>query len=129
MIVRNAQGEVLLVRHSYGPPGWYILGGGLGKSEDPEAGALREMREEVGCEAQDFNLCGVLEDTISGCPHTAYIFHCTTTDEPRPDRREIVEARYFALDELPPDLTQMGQERLAFYCQNGEAQAEDQARA
>jgi 8-oxo-dGTP pyrophosphatase MutT (NUDIX family) len=37
----------VLVRLTYAP-GWRLPGGGLGPGEEPLAGALRELREEIG---------------------------------------------------------------------------------
>jgi ADP-ribose pyrophosphatase YjhB (NUDIX family) len=47
VIAQDAQGRVLLVRHSY-MWGWALPGGGVGRNEPPEAAAIREMQEEVG---------------------------------------------------------------------------------
>ncbi len=44
----DAQGRVLLIRHSYGSGNWMLPGGGLGHREDPLAAALRELAEETG---------------------------------------------------------------------------------
>ncbi len=41
------RGEVVLVRLTYAR-GWFLPGGGLKPGEDPEAGILRELREEIG---------------------------------------------------------------------------------
>ena len=113
MIARNQAGEVLLVRHSYGPPGWYVPGGGLGRHEDPREGAIRELLEEVNCEAQQVEEVAQLEDEISGSPHTAFIFMCQIDEEPQADGREIIEARFFAPDALPDELSPMARERLS----------------
>ena len=48
IIITNIAGDVLLLKHSYGPSVWALPGGGLGRGEDPEAAARREVREELG---------------------------------------------------------------------------------
>jgi ADP-ribose pyrophosphatase YjhB (NUDIX family) len=41
-------GEVLLVRHTYGPREWELPGGGLRRRESAHDGIDRELREELG---------------------------------------------------------------------------------
>jgi 8-oxo-dGTP pyrophosphatase MutT (NUDIX family) len=43
-------GEVLLVRHTYGPARWELPGGGVHRGEEPRAALARELREELGLE-------------------------------------------------------------------------------
>ena len=105
VVAGDGYGKILLVRHSYGGPGWSFPGGGCGRGEDPAEAAQREMREELGCEVGELALAGTLDGTISGAPHKAFIFSGVLLGDPQPDGREIIEARYFATDELPPDLT------------------------
>ena len=45
-------GQVVLVKLAYGSNNWAQPGGALERDEDPEAGVLREIREETGFEAK-----------------------------------------------------------------------------
>lgn len=115
MIARDLDGRVLLVRHSYGPEGWFFPGGGIKRGEPPERAAAREFKEETGCECDGLFLVGRMEEEISGSPHTAHVFTCVTHDTPRPDRREVVEARFFPTHSLPEPLGPHTRARLKFF--------------
>jgi ADP-ribose pyrophosphatase YjhB (NUDIX family) len=112
VIATDEAGRVLLVRHSYGPPAWMLPGGGLSRGEAPEEAAVRELREELGCGLTRIELVATLQETISGAPHTAYVFTGRLAGEPRPDAREVVAARFFTVDALPVDLGAMGRRRI-----------------
>ncbi len=113
VFVTDAQGRLLLVRHSYGSGGWSLPGGGLGRGEAPEDAARREIAEEVGCAIEGVRVLERLEETISGSPHTAWLIAASTRDRPRPDEREIVEARFFSTHSLPEPLTPLTRARIA----------------
>ncbi|MGY6638087.1 MAG: NUDIX domain-containing protein [Erythrobacter sp.] len=115
VILTNPQGKVLLLRHSYGLPVWALPGGGLGPREEPEPAARREVREELGLTIGEAERIAEIEEVISGSPHTAHIFAATTDNTPVPDGREIIEARFFAPDDLPRDLGRTTASRLAVW--------------
>jgi ADP-ribose pyrophosphatase YjhB (NUDIX family) len=48
LILPLRDGEVLLARHSYGPPVWAMLGGMAEEGEAPHVTAEREVTEECG---------------------------------------------------------------------------------
>ena len=112
VIVTRPDGAVVLVRHGYGSGDWCLPGGGLGRGEEPEACARRELQEELGLSPPAMAAVATLQETISGSPHNAYLFHCICADTPRIDAREILEARFFASDALPEPLSAITRRRL-----------------
>ncbi len=115
VIACDLQGKLLMVRHSYGPQGWFLPGGGMKRGESAMQAAVRELREETDCLAECAQLVGSFEEQVSGSPHTAHVVTCLTSDEPRPDRREVVEARFFPTHSLPEPLSPRTAARLAFW--------------
>lgn len=108
----DAHDRVLLVRHGYGSGRWSLPGGGLGKGEEPEACAKREMREELGCDIEDVALAARFEEQLYGAVHHAFVFTARFVGEPRPDGREVVEIGWFPLDALPQGLVSFARDRL-----------------
>ena len=119
VIVTNLAGDVLLLKHSYGPAVWSLPGGGLGKGEDPLEAARREVREELGVELARIEPVGVLAEELSGSPHTAHIFAAVCDRQPRPDRREVLEARFFPSHSLPEPLGRTTRDRIAVWRARG----------
>lgn len=112
VLVLDMQGRLLLVRHSYGPGGWALPGGGMARGEEPLDAARREVREEVGCALDAVEVFERIDETISSSPHTAWLVTGRTQDHPRPDRREVIEARFFPLHSLPEPLTRLTRKRV-----------------
>ena len=82
------------------------------RGEAPEAAATREMAEEVGCRIEGARVLARVDETLSGAPHTAWLVAARTLDHPRPDRHEIVEARFFPTHSLPEPLTPLTRRRV-----------------
>jgi len=119
VIVTNVEGDLLLLRHSYGPKVWMLPSGGLKRGEDPEDCARREVREEVGIELAWLEPLGRLEEQLSGSPHTAHLFAATCQAAPRPDRREVIDARFFPSHSLPKPLGEVTRRRIAAWRKRG----------
>lgn len=119
VIVTNLAGDVLLLRHSYGPAVWSLPGGGLARGEDPLEAARREVREELGVELARIEPVGTLDEVLSGSPHTAHIFTGVCDRQPKPDLREVTEARFFPSHSLPEPLGTTTRARIAVWRARG----------
>lgn len=104
VILTDFRGEILLLKHSYGPQDWQLPGGGVDRGEQPVDAARRELDEELGLAVTSLKPIGELEGTISDSPHTMHLFAAIVDQRPRPDRREVLEARFFPLHSLPEPL-------------------------
>jgi len=96
-------GEIVLVRHTYGPRGtWYLPGGGVRRGETTAHAAEREMQEELGLTDVAFRDVGTVELFLD---HRLVHLGCVAAElvdrELRPDPAEIAEARFFGAAALP----------------------------
>jgi ADP-ribose pyrophosphatase YjhB (NUDIX family) len=111
----DADNRVLLVKHSY-VPGWHFPGGGVEPGETCEKSLAREMEEEA-CVTVDgpMTLHGLFHN-VNQSPRDHVAVYVTrrfrVLGERAPDR-EILAARFFALDALPEDATRATRARLA----------------
>lgn len=101
VFIEDDAGRVLFLRQSYGSPAWTMPAGGARRDEDPELAIRREVREELGCELHSLQMLHQCETSLYGAPQLVSIFAARAESEPRPDNREVIEARFFALDNLP----------------------------
>ncbi|MCK0127409.1 NUDIX domain-containing protein [Erythrobacter sp. F6033] len=119
VVVTNLNGDVLLLRHSYGPKVWALPGGGLKAGEDPAECARREVMEELSIKVTNVQSLGSIEEELSGSPHTAHLFSATCNARPKPDGREVDEARFFPSHSLPEPLGEVTRRRLGVWKKRG----------
>jgi 8-oxo-dGTP pyrophosphatase MutT (NUDIX family) len=113
-LVRDAEGRVLLVRHSY-TPGWYLPGGGVERSEMAMTALMRELDEEVGVIVKTRpGLIGLYANFREyKSDHVAlYLVEHGTYEKTHRPNFEIAEAGFFALDALPEGTTRGTRARL-----------------
>lgn len=112
LIVLDPDGRILLQRRTDDGT-WGLPGGLLEIGEAPEEAVVRETREEMGLEIGDVDLFDVVggPEVYHDYPGQGRVYAVGiayiargVTGEPRVDRDEVAEARYFALDDLPPQL-------------------------
>ena len=115
VVIEDDGGSILLLRHSYGPKVWALPGGGIAKGEQPAAAAKREMKEELDLSLDKISAVGTVENEISRSPHAVHLFSARTGQAARPDRREVLEARFFPKGSLPEPLSPTTRECLALW--------------
>jgi len=101
-VIERDEGDVLLVRQSY-RDGWAAPGGLLHRGEEPDVGARREVKEEVGVDVDTLGEPLVIIDVKAR--RIDVVFRCRlrppVPDAVQPDAVEIIEARWFPKDALP----------------------------
>jgi ADP-ribose pyrophosphatase YjhB (NUDIX family) len=103
-VLRDEDGRILLVRHTYGDrAAWGLPGGGRHGDEPAERTATREVREEVGPEITAWETLGEIysealhkRDTV-----TVLVGGWPAGAELRLQGSELAEAAWFAPDALP----------------------------
>jgi len=101
-------GQVLLVRHTYGPRGWELPGGAIKRGEAPVNAARREMHEELGVSIDDWRSLGLVSLNSDHGRDKRDKLHCFQAEVHAPkieiDRGELRAADWFSPAELPRDL-------------------------
>ena len=101
--VLTRDGQVLLVRHTYGDRRrWELPGGGIKHDEEPVHAARREVREELGIEVEHWTSLGDLFERIDRKHDHLWCFVSDIDGrELAPDHAEIAEARWFSPEQFP----------------------------
>ncbi len=107
------EGQVLLIRNSYGKKLWTLPGGGVHRNESIEAAAIREVVEEVGISIAKPVFCGSIFYDGEYKRNTIHVFAVKIQSlDFKIDGLEIEEACWFPLDKLPKVKSHLLQEFL-----------------
>lgn len=101
--VRDADGRVLMIRHTYGDRRrWELPGGWMKPGEAPDVAAHREVAEELGIDVALTSLSGVIEGDWD-FKHEALSWFVADWPGGRGtyDPVEIAEVRWIDPDDLP----------------------------
>lgn len=107
-VIRNNVGEVLLAL-SQGDDEWSLIGGGLEPGEEPASAILREIREELGIEAEVSQIVGVYggEDMFitypngDRCAYVTTAYACQLVSEKLTiDEDELREVAWFTPEHI-----------------------------
>ncbi len=114
-IVLDDQNQVLLVRHGY-RPGWHFPGGGVEWGETFLVALARELHEEAGVDLDgDPQLLGMFANfkSFPGDHVAVYVVRNWHREKIPTPGLEILEQKFFALDDLPNGLVEGARNRLA----------------
>ena len=104
VIIRRGNGELLVIRQSYGQGFWGVPGGAVDAGETPQQAAVREAREEVGVEVKLNRIIGIYTLRGGGRPEIrAYVYEGAAYQEQfelRIDASEIAAALWLKPEEL-----------------------------
>lgn len=104
-LVLTPAGKMVLVRLRYAA-GWRFPGGGLEAGEEPESGALRELREEIGLTAHSGLRLGFEEeDVIDHKNDRSAVFLVTGAAYAPRWSLEVEDIAEFPAESPPPDLS------------------------
>lgn len=114
-VVVDESDRVLLVRHTY-LPGWHFPGGGIEPGETAREALVHELREEANIELEGEPVAHGLffNDHATDRDHVlVYVVRRFRQTAPRAADMEILEARFFARNELPAGVTPATLARVA----------------
>lgn len=98
VVVRDAEGRILVVRTTYLGPGWMLPGGRVESHEPPHVAAERETREETGLEVRVTRLVAVDAHKPHG---TSFVFAAEAVGgELDPQLGEIAEVGWLMPGEI-----------------------------
>lgn len=112
--VHDTTGRVFLVRHTYAK-GWHLPGGGVEPGETLRDALVKELAEEANIALTgEPVLHGMFFNAlVSKRDHVAvFVVRHFTISGPRAPDREIAEAGFFPVDNLPDGTTQGTRARL-----------------
>ncbi len=93
--------EILLVKNTYGYK-YTLPGGGIKKTESPELGLKREVKEELGIDLGSVSFLGSFVSTAEYKKDKVFAFLGQLSNkEIYIDNLEIDEAKWFQLNKLP----------------------------
>lgn len=98
----NRLGLIRQFRHAAGGWIWEFPAGTLESGESPQTAAKRELREEAGCHAADWQSLGSILSTPGFCTERLHMFLATdlTVGQPEPQPNEFIEVHWKPLPEV-----------------------------
>ncbi len=117
-VILNSQQQLLLVRKQQTQM-FMQVGGKLEAHETPEQTMLREIQEEIGCEAEILQFLGRFETATANEPNhllVSYVYEVQLKQEPQ-IAAEIAEMKWSDLDDQTTPLAPLTRDIVIPWCQ------------
>lgn len=117
-VILNPQQQLLLVRKQQTQM-FMQVGGKLEAYETPEQTMLREIQEEIGCEAEILQFLGRFETATANEPNhllVSYVYEVQLKQEPQ-IAAEIAEMKWIDLDDQTTPLAPLTRDIVIPWCQ------------
>jgi 8-oxo-dGTP diphosphatase len=121
-VITDEAGRVLLCQQRHGHQLWGLPGGKVRTDEDPIHAAIRNIREETGCETEIVDLVGLYRLTGDGCGEDlpdvlTYVFRGRlAASEVAVNSPRISRLSWHPTGDLPQPLTATTRIALADFC-------------
>ena len=118
-VITDEAGRVLLCQQRHGHRLWGLPGGKIRTDEDPIHAAVRDIREETGCETEIVDLVGLYRLTGDGCGDDlpdvlTYVFRGRlAASDVAVNSPRIARLSWHAPDDLPEPMTATTRQALA----------------
>lgn len=118
-VITDEAGRVLLCQQRHGHRLWGLPGGKIRTDEDPIHAAIRDIREETGCETEIVDLVGLYRLTGDGCGDDlpdvlTYVFRGRlSASDVAVNSPRIARLSWHAPDDLPEPMTATTRQALA----------------
>lgn len=113
LVIQNDQ--ILLIKHTY-LPGWCTIGGGVDQGETGLQALKRELKEEVGIDLQEEpSILGFYHKNQKKWDDYIILYVCKKFTRTETYSREILESKWFSLNDLPSDITPSTKSRIEEY--------------
>jgi len=125
IVALDADGRVLLQRHTYGSDKWSAPTGGLRRGEDVLSAAARELLEETGCALTMPREVAISDETLGGVPNRVHVIVGRAEGRAVADGREVGELGWFSPASLPRPVVPVVVARIAGWIADWKAQSSE----